>query len=134
MASRATVRFRHTTVPHAGVSRRTRGEGEELSAGSTTAKRRTGIPPEAFEVPWSRAPYQRRAEHTTRFAAPPQGGSGLEMRLFRPGPREGGLQRELGTSRRPRLSLRFSGLFALRIADRQFLASLFHEPPRFGQG
>ena len=35
------------------------------------------------------------------------------------------------TRRKPRLLFRFDGLFLLRLAERQFLASLFQLPPRF---
>jgi len=34
------------------------------------------------------------------------------------------------TSRKPVLSLRLAGLFLLRLAERQFLALLFQDPPR----
>ena len=41
-----------------------------------------------------------------------------------------GSARPTNTTRKPMLSLRFSGSLSLRYADRQFLALLFQEPPR----
>ena len=38
---------------------------------------------------------------------------------------------EFRASRKPLFSLRFDGSFLLRLADRQFAASLFQLPPRF---
>jgi hypothetical protein len=34
-------------------------------------------------------------------------------------------------TRKPMLLFRLSGVFLLRLAERQFVPSLFHEPPRF---
>lgn len=45
-------------------------------------------------------------------------------------PSGGGLREGANTTRNPLLLFRFAGLFLLRLADRQFLGLLFHEPPR----
>jgi hypothetical protein len=37
---------------------------------------------------------------------------------------------EATATRKPRLLLRLRGVFLLRLAERQFLALLFQEPPR----
>lgn len=50
-----------------------------------------------------------------------------------PVPAGRGIRPALGAAagRKPRLSFRLSGVFLLRLADRQFGAVLFQLPPRF---
>ena len=89
---------------------------------------------------WPKQPPGAFGRHSCRLLTP--GGRGLDFADHQPDGHTGrrsvpsGVREihpckpEFRARRKPRLLLRFDGLFLLRFADRQFLAVLFQLPPR----